>query len=411
MSEVSKSPLAPRRFPRIPEVAGVRLAVAAAGIKYRRRNDLLLAALPHGTTAAGVFTRSSTASAPVTWCRDNITSGRARALLVNSGNANAFTGDQGMRDVRWSAGRTAKALACRPAAVLVASTGVIGEPLPVDRIDAVFPRLVRDLGSASWNQAARAITTTDTFPKGAYRRCLIGDTKVTIAGIAKGSGMIAPNMATMLSFVFTDARIPAAVLRSVHRAAVDRSFNCITVDSDTSTSDTAVLAATGQARNAELESTSDRALRNFKQALLEVYVDLATQVVKDGEGASKFITIDIGGATSNTAARKVGLAIAESPLVKTAIAGEDANWGRIVMAVGKSQAQVDQQLLSVSMGGVLIAHRGQRVAGYTESVVDQHLQGSHVQISVNLGLGRGRARVWTCDLTHEYIRINAEYRT
>ena len=411
MSDVSKSPLAPRRFPRIPEVAGVRLAVAAAGIKYRRRNDLLLAALPHGTTAAGVFTQSSTGSAPVTWCRDNITSGRARALLVNSGNANAFTGDQGMRDVRWSAGRTAKALACRPAAVLVASTGVIGEPLPVDRIDAVFPRLVRDLGSASWNQAARAITTTDTFPKGAYRRCLIGDTEVTIAGIAKGSGMIAPNMATMLSFVFTDARIPAAVLRSVHRAAVDRSFNCITVDSDTSTSDTAVLAATGQARNAELESTSDRALRNFKQALLEVYVDLATQVVKDGEGARKFITIDVGGATSNTAARKVGLAIAESPLVKTAIAGEDANWGRIVMAVGKSQAQVDQQLLSVSMGGVLIAHRGQRVAGYTESVVDQHLQGSHVQISVNLGLGRGRARVWTCDLTHEYIRINAEYRT
>jgi glutamate N-acetyltransferase/amino-acid N-acetyltransferase len=201
------------------------------------------------------------------------------------------------------------------------------------------------------------------------------------------------------------------VLRSVHRAAVDRSFNCITVDSDTSTSDTAVLAATGQARNAEPESTSDRALRNFKQALLEVYVDLATQVVKDGEGARKFITIDVEGATSNTAARKVGLAIAESPLVKTAIAGEDANWGRIVMAVGKSQAQVDQQLLSVSMGGVLIAHRGQRVAGYTESVVDQHLQGSHVQISVNLGLGRGRARVWTCDLTHEYIRINAEYRT
>jgi len=205
LSDVSKSPLAPRRFPRIPEVAGVRLAVAAAGIKYRRRNDLLLAALPHGTTAAGVFTRSSTGSAPVTWCRDNITSGRVRALLVNSGNANAFTGDQGMRDVRWSAGRTAKALACRPAAVLVASTGVIGEPLPVDRIDAVFPRLVGELGSASWNQAARAITTTDTFPKGAYRRCLIGDTKVTIAGIAKGSGMIAPNMATMLAFVFTDA--------------------------------------------------------------------------------------------------------------------------------------------------------------------------------------------------------------
>ena len=411
MPDVYKSPLAPRRFPRIPEVAGVRLAVVAAGIKYRRRNDLLLVALSQGTTAAGVFTRSSTASAPVTWCRDSIASGRARALLVNSGNANAFTGSQGMRDVRWSARRTAKALACRPAAVLVASTGVIGEPLPVDRIDTVFPRLVRDLGNASWYQAARAITTTDTFAKGAYRRCRIGDTEITIAGIAKGSGMIAPDMATMLAFVFTDARIPAAVLRSVHRAAVDRSFNCITVDSDTSTSDTAVLAATGQARNAEPESISDRALRNFKQALLEVYVDLATQVVKDGEGASKFITIDVEGATSDTAARKVGLAIAESPLVKTAIAGEDANWGRIVMAVGKSDARVDQQLLSVSMGGVLIAHRGQRVAGYTESIVDQHLQGSHVQISVNLGLGRGRARVWTCDLTHEYIRINAEYRT
>ncbi len=411
MPDVSKSPLAPRRFPRIPGVAGVRLAVAAAGIKYKRRNDLLLAALSQGTTAAGVFTRSGTASAPVIWCRDNITSGRARALLVNSGNANAFTGDRGMHDVRWSATRVAKALACRPAGVLVASTGVIGEPLPVHRIDTVFPRLIGELGNASWYQAARAITTTDTFPKGAYRRCQIGNTEITVAGIAKGSGMIAPNMATMLAFVFTDARIPAAVLRSVHSATVDRSFNCITVDSDTSTSDTSILVATGQARNAEPESISDRALKNFKQALLEVYVDLATQVVKDGEGASKFITIDVEGATSNTAARKVGLAIAESPLVKTAIAGEDANWGRIVMAVGKSQAQVDQQLLSVSMGGVLIAHRGQRVAGYTESIVDQHLTGSEIEITVNLGLGAGRARVWTCDLTHEYIRINAEYRT
>ena len=411
LPDVSKSPLAPGHFPRIPEIAGVRLAVAAAGIKYRRRNDLLLVALSQGTTAAGVFTRSSTASAPVVWCRDNIASGRARALLVNSGNANAFTGDQGMRDVRWSAERTAKGLACRSTGVLVASTGVIGEPLPVKRIDAVFPRLIEDLGNASWYQAARAITTTDTFPKGAYRKCWIGDSEVTIAGIAKGSGMIAPDMATMLAFVFTDARIPVSVLKSVHSATVDRSFNCITVDSDTSTSDTVVLAATGQARNIKPDGISDRTLNNFKQALLEVYVDLATQVVKDGEGASKFITIGVEGASSNAAARKVGLAIAESPLVKTAIAGEDANWGRIVMAVGKSQVQVDQRLLSISLGGVIIAHRGQRVAGYTESIVDQHLTGSDIEITVDLGLGSGRARVWTCDLTHEYIRINADYRT
>jgi|TARA_B100000953_G_scaffold180126_1_gene148411 glutamate N-acetyltransferase/amino-acid N-acetyltransferase len=295
--------------------------------------------------------------------------------------------------------------------VLIASTGVIGEPLPIDRIDAALPKLVDRLGRDGWPEAARAITTTDTFSKGVSRVCQIAGQRVTLSGIAKGSGMIAPDMATMLVFVFTDARISADILQSLHSVAVGQSFNCITVDSDTSTSDSVVLAATGKAMNQRPSRASDPILKDFRKALLSLYVDLATQVVKDGEGASKFITVDVSGASSRTAARVVGLAIANSPLVKTAMAGEDANWGRIVMAVGKSGARVDQSLLSVSIGGVMIARAGERIESFVESDVEQHLKGTDIQIAVDLGLGRGRARIWTCDLTHEYIRINAEYRS
>jgi glutamate N-acetyltransferase/amino-acid N-acetyltransferase len=295
--------------------------------------------------------------------------------------------------------------------VLIASTGVIGEPLPIDRIDAALPKLVDRLGRDGWPEAARAITTTDTFSKGVSRVCQIAGQRVTLSGIAKGSGMIAPDMATMLVFVFTDARISADILQSLHSVAVGQSFNCITVDSDTSTSDSVVLAATGKAMNQRPSRASDPILKDFRKALLSLYVDLATQVVKDGEGASKFITVDVSGASSRTAARVVGLAIANSPLVKTAMDGEDANWGRIVMAVGKSGARVDQSLLSVSIGGVMIARAGERIESFVESDVEQHLKGTDIQIAVDLGLGRGRARIWTCDLTHEYIRINAEYRS
>ena len=305
----------------------------------------------------------------------------------------------------------AQRLACRPSDVLIASTGVIGEPLPIDRIDAALPKLVDRLGRDGWPEAARAITTTDTFSKGVSRVCQIAGQRVTLSGIAKGSGMIAPDMATMLVFVFTDARISADILQSLHSVAVGQSFNCITVDSDTSTSDSVVLAATGKAMNQRPSRASDPILKDFRKALLSLYVDLATQVVKDGEGASKFITVDVSGASSRTAARVVGLAIANSPLVKTAMAGEDANWGRIVMAVGKSGARVDQSLLSVSIGGVMIARAGERIESFVESDVEQHLKGTDILIAVDLGLGRGRARIWTCDLTHEYIRINAEYRS
>jgi len=409
--KVTRSRFAPARFPRMPAVEGVRLAVYSAGIKYRGRPDILLAALDSGTTVAGSFTRSSTASAPVSWCRKQVPRGRVRALLVNSGNANAFTGAQGIQVVRWAAGAVAQRLACRPSDVLIASTGVIGEPLPIERINAALPKLVDRLGRDGWPEAARAITTTDTFSKGVSRVCQIAGQRVTLSGIAKGSGMIAPDMATMLVFVFTDARISADILQSLHSVAVGQSFNCITVDSDTSTSDSVVLAATGKAMNQRPSRASDPILKDFRKALLSLYVDLATQVVKDGEGASKFITVDVSGASSRTAARVVGLAIANSPLVKTAMAGEDANWGRIVMAVGKSGARVDQSLLSVSIGGVMIARAGERIESFVESDVEQHLKGTDILIAVDLGLGRGRARIWTCDLTHEYIRINAEYRS
>jgi glutamate N-acetyltransferase/amino-acid N-acetyltransferase len=408
---VKRSPLAPEAFPAMPALAGVRLSAMACGVRYQGRTDACLVELAKGTSVAGVFTRSKTASAPVEWCRRALPGGQARAILVNSGNANAFTGAAGIAAVE----RTAKALAgvigCPRREVFLASTGVIGEPLPDERLTGALGELERGLSATAWRDAAEAIMTTDTFPKGATRRAEIGGTAVTLNGIAKGSGMIAPDMATMLAFVFTDARIPADALQTLLAAAVRDSFNAITVDSDTSTSDTVLLCATSAARHPKVAAPDDRLLSGFRAALGALMADLAQQVVRDGEGAEKFITIRVLGAASRRAARRIGLAIGNSPLVKTAIAGEDANWGRIVMAVGKAGEKADRDRLSIRIGGVEVAHDGAVVPGYEEAPVARHMKGREIEIEVDVGVGRGRATVWTCDLTHGYIDINADYRT
>ena len=408
---VTRSPLAPRRFPKLPAIAGLSFATAACGIKYKGRTDICLMVLDPGSTVAGVLTRSKTASAPVEWCRAQLPHGRARAIIVNSGNANAFTGKTGETSVRRVVDAVAAGLGCRPQDVLAASTGVIGQPLPTEKVLKTVAGLPAKLLADDWKGAAAAIMTTDTYPKGAVRRTEIGGKPVTIAGIAKGSGMIAPDMATMLSFAFTDARLPSEVLQTLLREAVDKSFNCITVDGDTSTSDTLLLGATGKARHPRISEARDPRLAAFREALEDLLRDLAQQVVRDGEGASKFITINVRGAASRNAARRVGLAIANSPLVKTAIAGEDANWGRIVMAVGKAGERADRDRLSIAIGGVRVAERGEVVPGYDEAPVAGHMKGSEIDIDVDLGIGRGKATVWTCDLTHGYISINADYRS
>jgi glutamate N-acetyltransferase / amino-acid N-acetyltransferase len=405
------SPLAPDRFPDMPRVAGVRLATAATGIKYSGRADVLVAELAPATTVGGVLTRSATAAAPVDWCRQALIGGSGRALVVNSGNANAFTGGVGVEAVRITAETTAEVLSCPPNDVFIASTGVIGEPLPTERIVSHLKGLRDDLGTADWAAAAAAIMTTDTFPKGASRQATIDSTLVNIVGITKGSGMIAPDMATMLAFIFTDALIPAPVLQKAVAAGADKSFNRITVDSDTSTSDTVLTFATGAAGNPAITAAGDARLRGFRKALTEVMVDLAQQIVRDGEGASKFVTITVGGAISKKAARRIALSIANSPLVKTAIAGEDANWGRIVAAVGKAGEKADRDRLAITVGGIPVAEFGSGVVGYDETPVARHMKGQEIDIEVDVGVGRSRATVWTCDLTHGYIDINADYRS
>ena len=409
---MSVSPLAPAAFPALPEVAGVRLAAGSCGLSSRDRHDLALVELAPGTAVAGVFTRSRTAAAPVLWCREALLGGRACAVVVNSGNANAFTGAFGVAGVRRSAGEAARLVGAEPHEVFVASTGVIGEPLADDRIIGALSGLHRSLSATAWEAAARAIMTTDTFAKGATRRATIDGATVTINGIAKGSGMIAPDMATMLAFVFTDAALPAPVLQEMLRRAVDRSFNSITVDGDTSTNDTVLAFATGKGpRHRAAGRAGEARLRPFRAALEEVLADLAHQVVRDGEGAQKFVTITVTGAASARAARRVGLAIANSLLVKTAIAGADANWGRIVMAVGKAGERIDRDRLAIRIGGVLVGEGGRRHPDYREDQVSGHMKGRDIAIAVDVGVGRGRAVVWTCDLTHGYIDINADYRT
>jgi glutamate N-acetyltransferase/amino-acid N-acetyltransferase len=406
------SPLAPKTYPTLPPLAGVRLATVAAGVRYAQRTDVLLAVLAPGTQVAGVFTRSKTASAPVLWCRDKLKGGEARLMVVNSGNANAFTGRAGQEGVREIAAAAAGSAGCRPEQVFMASTGVIGEPLPTAKIIAVLDRLVAETAAGHWRAAAEAIMTTDTFPKLATVTANIDGKKVTLNGIAKGSGMIAPDMATLLSFVFTDANLPAQVLQDCLNEAVGPSFNAITVDSDTSTSDTLLLFATGKgARHAAIAKASDKRLTDFRRALNKLLLDLALMVVKDGEGAQKLIRIDVTGAESNASAKRIALSIANSPLVKTAIAGNDANWGRVVMAVGKSGEPADRDKLQISFGGQVVAEKGMRAAKYSEAATTKAVSGREVEIAVDMGLGKGEARVWTCDLTHGYIDINGSYRS
>jgi len=408
-----RSPLAPAAFPRLPEIAGVRLGVAESGARYRGRPDLLVAVLDPGTAIAGCFTISKTRSAPVDWDKANLARGRARAMLVNAGNANAFTGARGVQTVASTVEALSRLLGCPKEEIFVASTGVIGEPLDEALINAVLAPTVEKASSEGWSAAAAAIMTTDTFPKAATASAEIDGHQVSINGIAKGSGMIAPDMATMLAFLFTDASLPAPVLQNLLTRSVDRSFNAITVDGDTSTSDTILLAATQKAGVAlpGLNDAADPRLRSFIRALDQVTLDLALQVVRDGEGAEKLIAITVTGAEDDRAARKIALAIGNSPLVKTAVAGSDANWGRIVMAVGKSGEAADRDKLQIAIGGLSVAKNGMRDPDYDEAALTPHMQGREIDIAVDVGMGRGRATVWTCDLTHRYIDINGSYRS
>ena len=405
------SPLAPAGFPALPPLSGVRLAACAAQIRYAGRDDLMLAELAPGSTVAGVLTRSLTAGAPVLWCRECLVGGAVRAIVVNSGNANVFTGRAGMAAVEATATAAARLLGCAQREVFVSSTGVIGEKLPADKLLAALPRAVERLSAEAWEPAARAIMTTDTFPKGAAATAEIDGVAVRLNGFAKGSGMIAPDMATMLAYVFTDAALPPEVLRPLLAEAADYSFNSITVDGDTSTSDTLLLCATGQAPHRPVTSAADPRLAGFRAALDRLTVDLAQQVVRDGEGAQKFVAIEVSGAESAAAARRIGLTIGNSPLVKTALAAGDANWGRIVMAVGRAGEKADRDLLSIAVGGIAIVACGEPVPDYDEAPVAAHMKGREIEIAVDLGIGSGRATVWTCDLTHGYIDINGSYRS
>src|SRR5499433_620099 len=408
------SPLAPANFPEMPEIAGVRMATASAGIRYKGRTDVLLALFDKGAAVAGVFTKSKCPSAAVDWCRDKLNAGKARVLVVNSGNANAFTGRTGREATRYTAASAGKAANCKPGEVLLASTGVIGEPLDARAFDRVMDDLVAAAKPGNFEAAARAIMTTDTFPKGATATTELGAATVTICGIAKGAGMIAPDMATLLSFVFTDAPIAAPALQTLLARGVADSFNAVTIDGDTSTSDTLLCFATGaaMARGApRITRASDARLAGFRAAFECVLKDLAEQVARDGEGARKLVEVVVEGATSKSSARRIAMSIANSPLVKTAIAGEDANWGRVVMAVGKAGEPADRDKLSIWFNGIRVAHKGLRDPGYDEAKVSAAMQDPTITLKVALGLGRGRDRVLTCDLTKDYVAINGDYRS
>ena len=408
------SPLAPKSYPELPEIEGVRFATAAAGIRYQGRTDVLLALMDKGTQTAGVFTRSKCPSAPVDWCRAKLPGGKARALIVNSGNANAFTGRSGREAVKLTASLAAKATGAPQSEIFLASTGVIGEPLDASKFGGVLDGLAAATRPGGMLDAAKAIMTTDTYPKVATATATLGDVAVTINGMAKGAGMIAPDMGTMLSFLFTDAPIAASALQAMLGRAADMSMNAMTVDGDTSTSDTLMIFATGAAarRGAPaIENAADARLRPFKAALNLVLESLAKQVARDGEGARKFVEVNVTGAASPRSAKRIARAIAESPLVKTAIAGEDANWGRVVMAVGKAGEPADRDKLSISFNGVRVAHRGERDKAYDEAEVSALMRREDIVIDVELGIGKGRSRMWTCDLTKAYVEINGDYRS
>ena len=410
--ELPLSPLAPASLPELHAVDGFQLAVAEAGINYQNRPDLMLLVAESEAVVAGALTQSKTASAAVEWCRQTLTSGgHVKAVLVNAGNANAFTGKLGTEAVAQKSQFLAEQFSTSPTAILIASTGVIGEPLEAKRITCHLKDMQQSLNPNAWGEAAEAIRTTDTFAKAASTKLTLDGIGVTITGIAKGSGMIAPDMATLLCFIATDAAISKEALQAITTQAISESFNSITVDSDTSTSDTLIVLASGKAQNSPINSADTEEAKTFAKALTDLMVELALLVVKDGEGASKLITINISGAENDESARRIGLAIGNSPLVKTAIAGEDANWGRIVMAIGKSDEKAERDKLAIRIGGIAVAQNGMRVPNYDEAPIAKHMQGTEIEIAVDVGVGNGTAKIWTCDLTHGYIDINANYRS
>jgi glutamate N-acetyltransferase/amino-acid N-acetyltransferase len=406
------SPLAPKTYPALPPIAGVRFATVAAGVRYSGRTDVMMALFDRPAAVAGVFTRSKCPSAPVDWCRAHLKGGKARALIVNSGNANAFTGGLGAAAVAQVAEAAAKAVGATPDEIFMASTGVIGEPLDASRITRVIDALITDAREDGLPAAAKAIMTTDTYPKVATARVKLGNSEVVINGIAKGAGMIAPDMATMLAYVFTDAAIAAGPLQAMLSKSVERSFNAITVDSDTSTSDTLMMFATGAAEHApRIEDAADPRAAEFRRALDKLLRNLAHQVVRDGEGARKFITVKVEGAATRKAAKRIALSIANSPLVKTACGGEDANWGRVVMAVGKAGEKAERDTLDIYFGKTRVAHQGLRDPAYDEATTSAYMKRDSIEITADLGIGRGSATVWTCDLTKAYVEINGDYRS
>lgn len=408
------SPLAPKHYPAMPEIQGVRIATAEAGIKYKGRTDVVMMVFDKPAAVAGVFTRSKCPSAAVDFCRSSLKGGYARAVIVNSGNANAFTGKKGRESTKVTAAAAAKAVGCKPDEIFLASTGVIGEPLDAGKFSHLLGDMAKQAVSGRWQDAASAIMTTDTFPKVATETVLLGGVPVTINGIAKGAGMIAPDMATMLSFVATDAPIASDVLQELLSKSVGKSFNSVTVDSDTSTSDTLLLFATGSAAErgaAPVTKLKDKRLKPFEKALERILKNLALQVVRDGEGARKMLEITVTGAKSDKSAKKIALSIANSPLVKTAAAGEDANWGRVVMAVGKAGEPADRDLLAIWFGDIRVAREGERDPDYSEAATSAYMKNEDIQIRADIGLGKGKATVWTCDLTKEYVAINGDYRS
>ncbi len=409
--KLKKSPLAPKSFPRLPNIKGIKLSTIHSGIRYKNKLDLSLITMNEKTNVACVLTKSSTPSAPVIWCKKIKNNGKARALIVNSGNANAHTGKKGLKVVKDTVEHVSKYIGCKKNEVYVCSTGVIGELLNSDIITKSIPKLVKQK-SSSWKQIAESICTTDTFIKGAKANCNIDDKIYKIVGVAKGSGMIFPKMGTMLSFIFTDLPISPNILNSLLKEGVEKSFNSITVDGDTSTSDTCLLfSSNSETLDKNIKSLGDKRLKLFRKSLDKVLQSLAQQIVCDGEGASKFITINVNSVKSYKMAKEIALSVANSSLVKTAIAGEDPNWGRIIMAVGKSGNLINQDRISISINKVKITNKGAIVRNYKEEVVAKKMKSKKIDIDIDMGIGKKAATVWTCDLTKEYIKINADYRS
>ncbi len=406
-----KSPLAPKSFPNMPNIKGIKLASIHSGIRYKDKLDLSLITMPNKTNVACVLTKSSTPAAPVIWCKKIKNVGKARALIVNSGNANAHTGKKGLQTVKDTVDYLSKNLGCKKNEVYVCSTGVIGEFLNTKKITSSIPKLIEQEAS-SWKEVAESICTTDTFIKGAKANFFIDDKNYKIVGIAKGSGMIFPNMGTMLAFIFTDLPLPSNILNKLLKEAVEKSFNSITVDGDTSTSDTCLLfSLNSKPLNESIKYMGDKRIQLFKKSLDNVLQSLAQQIVCDGEGASKFITVKVNAVKSYKIAKEIALSVANSSLVKTAIAGEDPNWGRIVMAIGKEGSSIIQDKISISINKVKITHKGALVNNYKEEVVAKKMKSKNIEIDINLGTGKESATIWTCDLTKEYIKINADYRS